>query len=230
MRLTTLCLLLTPITSLAQQAVSLPSSFQQALGCSGNWQPECSTTQLEAVEGAWKTRLNLPTGAHEYKAALNNTWEENYGLHARRDGDNIPLNLPSALDVNFYYSHQSHWITDNQNSEIAVAPGDFQIHLGCEKNWDPACFHSWLQDTNGDGMYQFRAQLPAGHYQVKVAHNEGWEENYGENGEPNGNNIHFEAKSQQTLLFTYDPISHRLNIQDAQGTVGDLSKAKAYST
>src|SRR6185436_8583688 len=113
------------------------------------------------------------------KAPLNDSWTENYGLHATRDGANIPLSLGSARPVKFYYDHATHWITDNVNSVIAVAAGSFQKELGCPDDWQPDCLRSWLQDPDGDGIYTFStSKLPAGNYETKVAINESWDENY----------------------------------------------------
>ena len=35
---------------------------------------------------------------------------------SRRTEANISLNLASASSVKFYYSHATHWITDNKRS------------------------------------------------------------------------------------------------------------------
>ncbi len=73
-----------------------------------------------------------------------------------------------------------------------MAPGSFQSELGCPGDWQPDCLRSWLQDPDGDGIYTFRTSaLPAGSYEVKVAINESWDENYGAGGVPNGANIAF---------------------------------------
>ena len=76
-------------------------------------------------------RFTVPAGDWEYKAPLNDNWDENYGLHATQGGANIPLSLGAPRTVKFYYDHDSHWVTDNVNSVIAVAPGSFQSELGC---------------------------------------------------------------------------------------------------
>ena len=78
-----------------------------------------------------------PPGSWEYKAPLNGSWDENYGANATPGGANIALNLPAARSVKFYYDHETHWITDNVTSTIAVAPGSFQSELGCPGDWDP---------------------------------------------------------------------------------------------
>jgi hypothetical protein len=153
-------------------SVTIASSFQKALGCSDNWQPACSATYLKYdPEGdVWTGTFNLSAGSWEYKAALNNSWDENYGLHAARNGANIPLDLSAATgatSVKFYYDHKTHWVTDNVNSVIVTAPGSYQSELGCSGDWQPDCRRSWLEDPDGDGIYTLTVALPAGNYEAK---------------------------------------------------------------
>jgi glucan 1,4-alpha-glucosidase len=168
----------------------------------------------DASDDVWQGTFSLPAGSYEYKAALNDSWTENYGLHAQANGANIPLNLPSDGSVKFYYDHKSHWITDNRSSVIAVAPGSFQSELGCPGDWDPSCLRSWLQDPDGDGIYTFETTaLPAGSYETKVAINESWDVNYGQGGVQNGNNINFTVPVDNTkVTFSYDAATHMLTV------------------
>ena len=202
-------------------AVVLPGSFQDELGCPGDWQPGCSSTALafDGDDGVWQATFNLPAGTWEYKAALNGSWDENYGANAIRNGPNIGLALGAAAAVKFYYSHQTHWVADNRNKVIAVAPGSFQSELGCPGDWQPDCLRSWLQDTDGDGIYTFRTSaLPAGSYEVKVAIGESWDENYGQGGVRNGANIPFTVGVDcSEVAFTYDAASHVLTVSAAGG-------------
>ena len=46
-----------------------------------------------------------------------------------------PAHPRRAANVKFYYDHETHWITDNVTSVIAVAPGSFQSELGCPGDW-----------------------------------------------------------------------------------------------
>ena len=127
------------------------------------------------ADDVWQGSFSVPAGSYEYKAALNDTWTENYGANAQPNGANIPLNLGAGTSVKFYYDDKSHWVTDNVNSRIAVAPGSFQSELGCPGDWDPSCLRSWLEDANGDGIYEFlTTALPAGNYEAKAAINESW--------------------------------------------------------
>jgi pullulanase len=212
-------------------SVTIAGSLQSELGCPGDWDPACSTTFLgfDAEDGVWQGVFNVPAGSWEYKAALNGSWDENYGANATRNGANIAFNLGAAANVKFYYDHATHWITSNQNSVIAVAPGSFQSELGCSGDWQPWCLRSWLQDPDGDGIYHFSTRdIPAGNYEVKVAHNESWDENYGAGGARDGANIAFTVPEDGDLVvFTYDPATHILEI-GGDLPKGNLREARAY--
>jgi glucoamylase len=204
-------------------SVTVAGSLQSEAGCAGDWDPACTTTHLayDAGDDVWQGTFSLPAGSYEYKAALNDSWTENYGQGGVQDGANIPLDLASDTSVKFYYDHKSHWITDNHNSVIAVAPGSFQSELGCPGDWDPGCLRSWLQDPDGDGIYTFETTaLPAGSYETKVAIGESWTENYGQGGVPDGANIPFTVPADHLkVTFSYDSTSHVLtvSVENPQG-------------
>jgi glycosidase len=195
-------------------SVTIAGSLQSELGCAGDWQPDCAATHLvyDANDDVWQGSFTIPAGGYEYKAALNDNWDESYGLNG--GGDNIPLGLATAADVKFYYDHKSHWVTNNRSSVIAVAPGSFQSELGCSGDWDPSCLRSWLQDLDGDGIYTFETTaLPQGSYESKVAINESWDENYGQGGVPGGANISFSVPSDNAkVVFRYNAGTHVLSI------------------
>jgi glycosidase len=174
-------------------SVTIAGSLQSELGCAGDWDAACAATHLtyDAGDDVWQGTFSPPAGGYEYKAALNNAWDENYGLNAVRDGANIPLTA-DGNPVRFYYDHKSHWVTDNKSSRIATAPGSYQSEIGCPGDWQPDCLRSWLEDPDGDGTYSFATTaIPQGSYEFKVAINEGWGENYGNGGTPGGANIPF---------------------------------------
>ena len=197
--------------------VGIPGSYQSEVGCSADWQPECALTKLafDAEDRVWQGSWSIPAGEWEYKAALNDSWDENYGANATLNGPNLPLSLPAETAVKFYYDHATHWITSNRNSTIAVAPGSFQSELGCAGDWDPTCLRSWLEDPDGDGTYSFTTSaLPAGSYEAKVALNESWDVNYGAGGVLNGANIPFTVpETGDPVLFSYDAVTHVLTIE-----------------
>ncbi|BDG02434.1 alpha-amylase [Anaeromyxobacter oryzae] len=208
-------------------SVTIAGDLEPALGCANAWDPSCAAAHLtyDANDDVWQsvvtatTPWSIPAGNWNYKAALNDGWDENYGLHAAPGGANIPLNLGATQVVKFYYDDKTHWITDNVNSVIATAPGSFQSALGCSGDWDPGCLRSWLEDPDGDGIYTFETTaLPAGSYEGKVAINESWNENYGQGGVPNGNNIPFTVPvNNARVSFTYNSATHVLTINAGHG-------------
>jgi pullulanase/glycogen debranching enzyme len=208
----------TPEPAPEPASVTIAGSLQDELGCPGDWQPDCMATHLafDAGDTVWQEIFTVPAGSWEYKAALNDSWDENYGANAEPNGPNIPLSLDADTDVKFYYSHATHWVIDNVNATIATVPGSFQDEIGCPGDWQPDCLRSWLQDPDGDGIYSFStSDIPPGSYEAKVAIDESWDENYGAGGEQNGANIAFTVEPGQIVRFDYDPVSHVLTISYA---------------
>ena len=151
--------------------------------------PTSPTTPRDDV---WQGTFALPAGNYEYKAALNDAWDENYGLHAARAAPTSRSTSPPPTSVKFYYDHKTHWVTDNQNSVIAVAPGSFQSELGCPGDWQPDCLRSWLAGSGRRRHLHLRDhRAPGRQLRGKAAINESWDENYGAGGVPNGANIPF---------------------------------------
>ncbi len=197
-------------------SVTIAGSLQSELGCPGDWQADCALTHLgyDAEDDVWQASFSLPAGGWEYKAALNDSWTENYGLNAALNGANIPLNLGSPASVKFYYDDKTHWVTDDVGSRIVTAPGSYQSELGCSGDWDPGCLRSWLEDPDGDGIYTLvTTALPAGSYEVKAAIDESWNENYGAGGVPNGPNIPFTVPADGAkVTFRFDSTANLLTV------------------
>lgn len=202
----------------APSSVTVAGSLQSEAGCAGDWDPSCATTFLnwDANDTVWQGSFNLPAGSYEYKAALNGTWDVNYGVNATQNGANIVLNLGAPSTVKFYYDHDTHWITSNVNSRIVVAPGSFQSELGCSGDWDPSCLRSWLQDPDGDGLFTALLMgIPQGSYEGKAAINEAWDENYGAGGAAGGANLPFTvAPNSLGVLFSFNSRTNILTIED----------------
>ncbi len=175
--------------------VAMAGSLQQELGCPGDWQPECAATELsfDAVDDVWRATFAVPAGNWEYKAALNDSWDEAY------PAANLPLAVAAESDVTFFYDHETHWATDDVNSTIATAAGDFQSELGCPGDWQPDCLRSWMQDIDGDDVYEFSTDLiPGGDHEFKVALGEAWDTSY-----PAGN-VPFTSADGDTVAFSFD--------------------------
>lgn len=212
--------------------VSVPGDLNTTLGCSGNWQPDCAQAQLalSAKDQVWKGSWTLPAQAFSYKAAINNSWDENYGAGAVKNGGNVNLTVPSQRTVNFYYDHATHWIADDVSNLLVTAPGSFQSALGCGADWAPDCMRPWLQDPDGDGVYTWSTdQIPAGSYQFKIAVGLSWNENYGDGGAPGGNNLSVTVPANGTVVtFSYDSRTHVTTTKTSRaGSAPDLTKSKA---
>ncbi len=207
-------------TGAGGETVSLPGSFQDEVGCPGEWDPACENIMMVQGEddGIWQASFELPAGDYEYKVALNGTWDENYGLGGEAGGANIPLSLSETTTVFFLFDPETNWITDSVNSRIVTAPGSYQAAAGCPADWSPDCLISWLQDADGDGVYEKTfTTIPAGDYEAKAAINQDWGENYGVDGERDGANIPFSVPADGTpVTFSFDSASNVLTI-----TVGE---------
>jgi hypothetical protein len=85
-------------------SVTIAGSLQSELGCSDDWQPDCAASGLafDAGDQVWQGTFGLPAKAFEYKAALNGTWDENYGANAAFNGANVAMSLPDPASVKLY--------------------------------------------------------------------------------------------------------------------------------
>jgi pullulanase-type alpha-1,6-glucosidase len=203
-----------PALAAAPVTVSVPGSHNAAMGCSGDWQPDCAQAQLtlDPADGVWKGHYELPAGTYQYKAAVNGTWDENYGAGGVPGGTDITYHTTGS--VSFYYSPDTHWVTTDAEGPIVTAPGSFQSELGCPGDWAPDCMRSWLRDPDGDGTYTFATTaIPAGQYEVKAAHGLSWDENYGAGGARDGADIPFTvAEDGDRTSFSYDRVTHLLTV------------------
>ena len=89
-------------------------------------------------------------------------------------------------------------------------PGSWQSAAGFACEWDPKCADTTMT-LGDDGLYTATFTIPAGDYEVKVAHGGGWDESYGLDG--GGDNIPFTVPAEGEVVFTYDPTTHLLDIQ-----------------
>lgn len=220
-----------PVTQPA--AVSVPGSLNSEMGCPGDWMPACEQAQmsLDANDLVWRRTASLPAGSYAYKAAIDGSWDENYGAGGAPGGADIPLALDAPRDVTFYYDHASHWITSDAEGPIVTLAGSMQSELGCASDWSPDCMRGWLKDPDGDGTFTFTTTaLPAGSYETKVAHGLSWAENYGADGTLDGGNIGFDVPAAGVeVVFSYDVTGHRLTISSrTAGAAPDLTLAKAH--
>ena len=211
--------------------MSVPGSHNSEMGCPGDWQPDCAQAQLalDPKDQIWKgTYPSIPPANYEYKAAINKSWDENYGAGGVSNGPNISYTAPGT-PVSFYYDHGTHYVTSSAQGPIITAPGSYQSELGCGGDWDPSCMRPWLQDPDGDGTFTWSGILSAGNFEFKVAHGLGWDENYGAGGTPNGDNMAVSVPKDGTVLtISYVLATHVATTKlSAAGSAPDLAQQKA---
>ncbi|MGJ3240964.1 MAG: pullulanase-type alpha-1,6-glucosidase [Anaerolineae bacterium] len=207
------------------ELVVVAGSFQGELGCSDDWQPDCEETALSLnADGLWEGTFAIPTGNYEYKAALDGSWDRNYGANGEAGGGNIPLILDADTDVTFVYDHSTGIIIDSVSGdavaepvepvvldvpEIVNVPGTIQPELGCAGEWAPDCEATFLDYYDASDVWGRTFELlPAGAYEYKVAINGSWDENYGAFADPGGPNIVLTVPDDTPITFLYD---HKTN-------------------
>src|SRR3954454_5633440 len=96
--------------SVNAQIVTAPGSYQSEIGCSGDWQPECLRSWLVDPDGdgvyTFETR-SIPPGSYEAKAAIDRSWDVNYGAGGAPGGANIAFTV-SAPNQRVTFSFDSH--------------------------------------------------------------------------------------------------------------------------
>lgn len=96
------------VTQSVAPIVVAPGSYQSAVGCPGDWQPDCLTTQLldPDLDGVFSYQTTvIPPGNYEFKIALGLTWDVNYGQDGAAGGANIPFTVPpGGAVVTFYWN------------------------------------------------------------------------------------------------------------------------------
>lgn len=87
----------------ADRTFALVGSLQSELGCGADWAPDCAETELaaSAEAGVFSAEFEVPAGSYEYKVAVNDTWDEAYGLNG--GGDNIPLTVEGPTTLRFVF-------------------------------------------------------------------------------------------------------------------------------
>ncbi|QTE29983.1 pullulanase-type alpha-1,6-glucosidase [Pengzhenrongella sicca] len=208
--------------------VTVAGDFNSELGCASDWMPLCESAQLaKRADGAWSGAFDLPAGTYQYKIAIDGSWDVNYGAGGVAGGDNVTFTHAGG-PITFFYDPVTHYFTSTSQGPILTLPGSAQSELGCPGDWQPDCLAAWLQDPDGDGVATFTTDtIPTGSYEVKVAHNLGWDENYGADGVLNGANIAYSATTGEPITFSYDLATHLLTIDSAQPQLPGLGEARA---
>jgi hypothetical protein len=62
-------------------SVTVAGSLQSEIGCPGDWDPACSASHLtfNPDNGLWEGTFQIPAGQYDYKVAIDDSWDINYG-------------------------------------------------------------------------------------------------------------------------------------------------------
>ena len=101
-------------------SVTVAGSLQSEIGCAGDWDPACAASHLTfnaAHGGVWEGTFQIPEGQYDYKVAINNFWDLNYGAGGAAGGSNIPISIPPGTSsVTFVWDQVSHILTHTLNA------------------------------------------------------------------------------------------------------------------
>ena len=107
--------------SAAERTFTLVGSLQNELGCVDDWKPDCPQTALVSTdtEGVYAAEFEVPAGSFDYKVAVNNAWDESYGLNG--GGDDIPLTIAGPATLRFVFDDN----TKRVGLEATSLAGDY---------------------------------------------------------------------------------------------------------
>lgn len=112
----------TPLAHAAGRTVTLVGSLQDELGCSADWQPTCTQTQLaQAGATTYSKTFSVPAGSYEYKIAINQSWSENYGVGGAANGGNYPVTLAGPASITVTYDDATHQVSFTPNTLAGAA-------------------------------------------------------------------------------------------------------------
>ena len=113
----------------AASSVALVGDLQSELGCSADWQPECAATELRRVgdTSEFRATFDVPGGEWNFKVALDDSWDVNYGAGGAFNGGNIPLLLAGPAKVTFSYDETSHLVTFTPVVDEDTTPADASL-------------------------------------------------------------------------------------------------------
>lgn len=209
--------------------VTVPGSHNSEMGCAGDWAPGCEAAKLTLrADGIYAGTFDLPAGTYEYKVALNGSWDVNYGANGEQNGPNVGYTHAGG-PITFFWNPETKVVSSTAEGPVVTLPGNFQSQIGCSGDWQPDCLASLMQDGDKDGVYTFATDgLDDGSYEVKVAHNRSWDENYGVGGAPGGANHTFVATEGKLVEFRYTLATHALEIIVTDPPLAGTGESRAH--
>ncbi|MCD7036679.1 amylopullulanase [Metabacillus sp. GX 13764] len=214
----------------AERTVTLVGSLQDELGASGEWDPASDKTRMTVKgNGIYTLTGTLPAGTYEYKAAINGSWDENYGAGGAKGGDNIKLTLSEKTEVTFYYSDITHAIADSTvykalpEEKTPRLAGDIQPAIGAGAAWSPDQSTALFADQKFDGIYTYTKEVPKGKYEYKVVLGSQWGEEYP------ADNAKLNVLKDTVITFSYNSKTKEVTTDySPSGSDGQVAAAALY--
>ena len=131
--------------------VTAAGDFQSELGCPADWSPDCLRSWLQDPDGDGTytfTTTGLPAGDYATKAALNLSWDINYGAGGAPGGGNIDFNVPfDGAKTTFSYVSSTH--------VLSVLSGNGLPSLKSEKAfWLSRFYIGWATEAANVAEYR----------------------------------------------------------------------------
>lgn len=104
-----------------------------------------------------------------------------------------------------------HPIPTSAEGRVVTLVGNLQDELGGSGEWNPDESATQMKQQE-NGKYILSGTLPAGNYEYKIAINGSWDENYGVNGAPGGDNYMLSIDNERQVTFIYDDSTHRVTV------------------
>ena len=135
------------------QTVTLPGTFQKALGCSDNWQAQCLAPLLEPTgDGTYTySTTALPEGDYEFKVAIGGSDNENYGQDGTVGGANYQFATKANKLVTLTYDSQTHKVDIASADAPVVGNGEQRAY------WVTSNILAWPTSLLSEGVT--RAQV-----------------------------------------------------------------------
>lgn len=210
--------------------VTVPGNHNSEMGCAGDWAPGCEAAKLtKRADGIYEGTFTLPANTYEYKVAINGSWDLNYGANGEPNGPNISYSTDGTKPVTFFWNPVTKVVSSTAEGPVVTLPGSFQSEVGCPGDWQPDCLASLMQDGDKDGVYTWSSSsIPGGSYEVKVAHERSWAENYGVGGARDGANYTFTATDGKLVEFRYTLATHVLEIVVTDPPLAGTGQSRAH--
>ncbi|MCC9196364.1 winged helix-turn-helix domain-containing protein [Arthrobacter sp. zg-Y820] len=167
------------ITPAGRQALEDFPETADLLGAMDGTAPPVANTSAAAAEAVVEEALEAAVVVPEIP-------QEQHGARAHEDGEQPGPTFPQP--------------------DAVVVAGTLGKALG-GADWDPAGSELQLIFDRSDELWKLTAELPAGHYEFKVALNGSWDENYGRDGHRDGANLDV-VHDGGPLTFLYDHATH----------------------